>query len=211
MEKLTFKEIESLEDINMVLNKFEFSSGVRLPLEYAKNSRIVGVFLHNKLVASYMLVTGPDFRSLLFVPDETKASNPFFEHDSYEFMEVNGFWMSPALKSPIQQVTVWLHLIKDIFFSRKKYVLLMRNLHSRNMERFMGMANPKPLFQGAPYVVDGNYTHNQIQVSYTTRWKIVLNSHKYLVEYRNRLKRAAAFSDHRGLIKGLEQSEASLT
>lgn len=197
MEALTFKTVTEQSEIDIVLERIEGYSGVRLPISYVSQGRIVGAFLHNRLVACYILVTKPDFRSLMFVPNEIKSSSKFFKNDSYEMMEVNGLWISPALKTPALQVRVWLQLIKDIFLSKKKYVLLMRDSRTRSMERFFGMAAPVSLYSGPPMLMSGQRTHNEIQVSYTTRWNIVLNIHKYLRELRDRNRRAELYAKQR--------------
>lgn len=208
MEKITFKTIESVSDTALYLDKVENYTGVRLPLLYANNSKIVGVFLHDKLVAGYMLVTNPNFRSLRFVPDSIKQKESFFLKDQYEMMEVNGLWIGPTLKKPSLQMKVWINMVKDIFLCRKKYVLLMRDIRNKNMERFMSMANPTHLYEGSPLLMAGENTHNEIQVSYATRWNIVLNAHKYWLELRNRQRRAEQFEKQRDYARALKQSEA---
>ena len=127
MEKLVFKPLTTKEEIDTYLDKVEHYSGVRLPYSYALSCNIVGVFLQNRLAAGYMLVTKPTFRSLMFVPDEVKKEHSFFKNDDFEMMEVNGLWIGPSLKTPNLQLRVWSKLILDIFRSRKKFVLLMRN------------------------------------------------------------------------------------
>ena len=204
MEKLTFNEITESDAVENFLGKVENYNGVRLPQEYAHNSKIIGAYKSGKLVAGYMLVTRPGFRSLLFVPDKEKTNNPFFKNDQYEMMEVNGLWIGPALKTPTEQMRVWLQLIKDIFLCRKNFVLLMRDARNRNMERFMGMASPTEIYEGEPWTISGENTHNKIQVSYTTRWKIVLNSHKYIAELFDRRRRASAYTKQRGLAQHIE-------
>jgi len=194
MEKLKIKESTSAEEMKLVFDRVEDYSGVRLTEAYASQGKIVGFFLHNRLTACYMLITKPNFRSLLFVPDGTKKSSNFFENDPYEMMEVNGLWIGPSLKTPELQIRVWMELIKDIFMSRKKYVLLMRDKRNKSMERFMNMALPNNLYEGSPQPMSGEQTHDEIQVSFTTRWKIVLNIHKYLWELRNRKKRFEEFN-----------------
>lgn len=207
MEKLAFKTIETEDGMNLFLDKFQNYVGVRLPLVYARNSKIVGVFLKDKLVGGYMLVTKPGFRSLMFVPDSIKTSHNFFKHDAYEMMEVNGLWISPALKDPRQQMKVWFKLVRDIFACRKNYVLLLRDARNKIMERLLGMANPVALYEGAPFVTAGSTTHEKIQVSYTTRWSIILNSHKYWLELKNRQKRAEEFAKQRNLPGGLQPAQ----
>jgi hypothetical protein len=201
MDKIIFKTLNSKKETGLVLEKIEMYSGVRLPLNYAKDSKIVGAFLHNQLVASYMLVTKPNYRSVMFVPDETKESNTFFKKDQYDFMEVNGLWISPALKTPSLQVRIWMNLIKDIFFCKKKYILLMRNKKNRSMERFLNMANPSILFEGSPLKMAGQSTYDEIQVSFTSRWKILLNFHKYFMEFRNRQRRAENFATQQNYVE----------
>ncbi len=190
MDKLIFKTLVSNDEIDLVLNKVERYSGVRLPIVYAKNSKIVGVFLHNNLVACYMLVTRPGFRSIMFLPDNIRSSVELSSIDEFEMMEVNGLWIGPALKTPILQIRVWLQLVKDIFMCKKRFVLLMRDSRNSCMERFFDMANPRKLYSGQPFQSAENSTHASIEVSYTTRWKIVLNIHKYLRELADRQKRA---------------------
>ena len=131
---------------------------------------------------------------MLFVPDEVKRTNKFFKEDSFDMLEVNGLWISPALKTPYLQICVWARLIKDIFLSKRKFVLLMRSKRNKSMEKFLGMANPVLLYEGAPLPMAGEKTHELIQVSQTTRWNIVLNIPKYAMEFYRRLKRAEQFS-----------------
>lgn len=208
MEKLEFRTITSEKETELVLDKIESNLGVRLPTEYARNSQIVGVFLREQLSACYMLVTRPSFRSLLFVPDQAKRENKFFENDTFEMMEVNGLWIGPALKNPILQLKVWANLIKDIFLSKKRFVLLMQNSSNKCMERFMNMANPKELFQGEPMAMAGERTHKTIRVSYTTRWSIILNAPKYLNELYQRQQRADSFSRKQEYVRSLKQTES---
>ena len=198
MEKLKFKIINSAEDIDLFLDKVEGYTNVKLPHEYASRSKIVGVYSGKKLVAGYMIVTQPTFRSLLFVPDKTKSSHEFFRNEHFEMMEVNGLWIGPALKTPAQQLRVWFHLVADIFMSRKNYVLLMRDARNKTMDRFLSMAYPTKIYAGSPILMADQKTHDTIEVSYTTRWKIVLNFHKYYMELLRRQKRAALFAKTRG-------------
>lgn len=191
MDKLEFRTLEESDSIELYLTKVENYSGVRLPQSYARASIIVGVFLHDKLVAGYMLVTNGSFRSLMFVPDSLKRTEHFFATDSFEMMEVNGLWIGPALKTPLMQFRVWRRLILDIFRCRKRYVLLMHNSKNQNMKRFLQMANPTPLYGGSPQLMAGADTHQTIDVCFTTRWKILMNSHKYFIEFLQRQKRAS--------------------
>lgn len=194
MEKLEYKVIRTKKETELVLDKFENHAGIRLPLDYADKSKIIGVFLRGRLVSSYMLVSKPPFRSLLFVPNEFKKRNAFFKIGSNEMMEVNGLWIGPALKKPSTQLRVWMHLVRDIFGSRKRYVLLMQNSRNKNMERYMNMAKLTSIYKGAPSVKSGEQTHDSIKVSFTTRWSIVLNAHKYYLELRRREQRAQNFA-----------------
>lgn len=204
MEKLEYKIITTKKETELVLDKFENHSGIRLPLDYADKSKIVGVFLQSRLVASYMLVSKPYFRSLLFVPNEIIKRNAFFKIGSYEMMEVNGLWIGPALKKPSTQLRVWMHLVRDIFASRKRYVLLMQNSRNKNMERYMNMAKLTNIYKGSPSVKSGEQTHDSITVSFTTRWSIVLNAHKYLLELRRRQQRAKKFAKKQEHVRALK-------
>jgi len=194
MEKLNFRAIENMEETDFFLDKVENYTGVRLPLNYVKNSKIVGAFLHDRMVAGYILVTKPEFRSLLFVPDETKKSHSFFTNDPYEMMEVNGLWIGPSIKDPSLQFKVWINLIKDIFMSRKKYVLLMSNSTNKNIGYLHSLANPSLLYEGPPVLMAGDECYPKIKVSFTTRWNVVLNMHKYWMVIRNRQQRAKVFA-----------------
>lgn len=210
MEKLVFKPLTTKAQIDSYLDKVEHYSGVRLPYSYASNCNIVGVFLQDRLAAGYMLVTKPTFRSLMFVPDSVKKEHIFFNNDDFEMMEINGLWIGPALKTPNLQLRVWSRLILDIFKSRKKFILLMRNSRNKNMERFMGMADPESLYQGKPSLMVGENTHDEIEVSVTTRWKIILNSHKYIQEFMQRNKRVAEYSKAKSIPKITDQSPVNL-
>lgn len=200
MENLTFKTITSDSETKLFLDKVENYTNVRLPPNYTSNSRIVGAFLHDKLVAGYMIVTKPNFRSLLFVPDSTKKTHSFFSNDKYEMMEVNGLWIGPAIKTPNMQFKIWTKLAKDIFFSKKKYVLLMSNSRNKSIEHLHSLTNPEILYKGAPKLMNGHKTYSSIQVSFTTRWNIVFNFPKYLLELQRRKHRAEQFGVNRTYI-----------
>ncbi|MBT8147403.1 MAG: hypothetical protein KJN90_11155 [Gammaproteobacteria bacterium] len=190
MESLAFKEIEKEAEIEDFLNRFQGYVGVRLPIDYARRSKIIGAFQHGRMVAGYMLVLSAPFRSLLFVPDRTKQSHSFFSEDPFQMMEVNGLWISSRLRNPKLQLSVWFHLVSNIFLTKRKHVLLLRDSRNTAMRRLLGLANPRLLYEGSPTLMAGEQTHSSIQVSYTRRWSILLNSYKYWLELRQRQFRA---------------------
>lgn len=210
MDKLDFRTIVDKKTKEKVVEKIHSYTGVMLPESYVNQSRIVGVFLHDQMVAGYMLVTRPGFRSLLFVPDRTKQENELLSNSQSEFMEVNGLWISPALKKPSLQMRVWFNLVWDIFSCGKKYVLLMRNLNNKSMERFMAMSNPTSIYEGEPFVMAGQETHEKIEVSYTTRWSLVTNSYKYIAELARRNRKATNFARQNGVVKSLKGTYSNL-
>jgi hypothetical protein len=193
MVSLEFREIFEEAEIDLFLSRFKDYVGVKLPTDYAKNSKIIGAFLHERLVGGYMLVLFPPFRSQLFVPDRIKKSEKFFANSPYDMMEINGLWISSSLKDPKLQMSVWFRLVSDIFLSKKKYVLLLRDARNQTMGRLLGLAKPKVLYEGAPTVMAGDQTHSRIQLSYTSRWNIIVNSYKYWLELRHRQKRARSY------------------
>ncbi len=189
MAKITFDTLVEDQEIDKFLSMTEHHSGVRLPMAYAKNAKIVGAYINGHLAAGYMLVTKPDFRTLMFVPDRIKRTDPFFKKSSYEMLEVNGLWVGPAIKTPKLQLRFWSALIFDIFFARKKYLLLMSSLKNKPIQKLHNMANPAVLYEGAPYLASGQSSHSEIRVSYTTRWKLLLNFPRYLGEINSRNQR----------------------
>ena len=191
MGKLEFITMSKMNDINLFLEKVENYTGIRLPISYATNSKIVGVFSQEKLIAGYMLVTRPSFRSLMFVPDQIKENNSFFENDSYEMMEVNGLWISPAVKSPKDQFRIWMKLIRDVFLAKKKFLLLMSDVRNKNIEYIHSLTNPEYIYEGAPQLMAGEDTHKQVRVAYTTRWRAILNLPKYWMELKSREARVS--------------------
>jgi len=197
MEKMTFKTLTTDQEIDLFLDKIENYTSVRLSKVYANNSKIVGAFLHNKIVGGYMLVSKPQFRSLLFVPDSIKISNKFFKNDIYEMLEVNGVWLSTALKTPKMQYTFWMKLLLDIFLAKKKYLLLMSNLKNKNIGYLHSLSNPEILYEGSPSLMAGEKSHEMIRVGYTTRWRAVFNIPKYWLELKNRERRAKNFAKQR--------------
>lgn len=191
MDNLEIRTVEDNKGIELFIERVENYTGVRLPEPYVRNSKVVGVFSNEKMVGGYMVVTKPGFRSLLFVPDPVKKEHSFFQNDDYEMMEINGLWIGPGIKTPKAQFKVWMHLIKDIFFARKKYLLLMSSSNNKSIKRLHNMANPTILFEGTPQLLAGDNTHNDIRVSYTTRWKLVSNLPRYVSEMRNRERRVS--------------------
>ena len=207
MEKLAFTTITGEKDINLFLDKFQNYVGVRLPYDYAANSKIIGVYIKNKLVGGYMLVTKPGFRSLLFVPDAVKKSNPFFLKDQYEMMEVNGLWLGPQIKTARAQFSVWMRLMMDVINSRKNFILLMGDARNRNIEHIHGLTGPIALYEGAPFLFGDTTSHEKVRVSFTTRWKIIRNLPKYWMEYREREQRAKLLANHRNYSRNLKDVE----
>jgi hypothetical protein len=153
----------------------------------------VGVFLQNRLVGGYMLVSEPPFRSLLFVPDTVREKNSTLNSDPNDLLEINGLWLSSSLKSPELQLAVWFHLVANIFLCKKKSVLLLRNSQNQAMKRLMSLAKPELLYDGAPQIMAGESTHERIQVSVTSRWRILMLSYKYWFELKERQRRAESF------------------
>ena len=125
MEAMKFRTLTTDSEIEFFLTRFESYVGVKLPYDYAERSTFVAGFKGSEMVAGYMLVTKPEFRSLMFVPDDVKRSHEFFKYDPYDMMEINGLWMSASLKTAAEQFSVWLHLILSAFKCRKQYVMLM--------------------------------------------------------------------------------------
>jgi hypothetical protein len=204
MEKLTFREIETRIETELFIEKFQVSAGVRLPLDYVENSQIIGAFLHEKMVADYMIVTSPEYRSLIFVPDKVKNSNEFFKNSQNDMLEVNGLWISPAIKTPKQQFKVWFHMARNFITSRKKYVLLMSNSKNKNIKSLHGLINSVPLYEGSPNLMIGDESHQTIKVGYTTPWDCFACIPKYwiaVVQNRQRRLRLKMASRQRHLAR----------
>lgn len=190
MEKLAFREIETRNETELFIEKFRNSAGVRLPLNYVENSQTIGVFLHDKLVAGYMIVTKPGYRSLMFVPDEVKKSNKFFQSSQHDMLEVNGLWIGPSIKTPQQQFRVWFHMAMKVITSRKKYVLLMSNSKNKNIQALHGLIKSVPIYEGSPNLMVGDESHETIKVGFTTPWDCFACIPKYWVAVvKNRQRR----------------------
>ena len=202
MEKLTFREIETRIETELFIDKFHIAAGVKLPFDYVEKSKLVGAFLHEKMVAGYMIVTSPGYRSLMFVPDEIKNSNEFFKNNQNDMLEVNGLWLSPAIKTPKQQFKVWFHMAKNVVTSRKKYVLLMSNSKNKNIQSLHGLINSVPIYEGSPNLMIGDESHQTIKVGYTTPWDCFACIPKYwiaVVKNRQRRLRLKVLSKKRQL------------
>lgn len=189
MSKISFRPIIDNNELDKFLSMTEHYSGVRLPQAYAKNAKVVGAYIGSSLSGGYLLVTRPEFRALMFVPDKCKRTHAFFRNDDYEMMEVNALWVGHAFKTPTMQLRFWTHLVFDIFFTRKKYLLLMSNPKNKAIQSIHKMTNPTILYQGAPELMQGQTSHEEIRVSYTTRWNLLLNFPRYLREAGVRRRR----------------------
>lgn len=209
MGKIRFRSLTTEVEIQNYLNKFEGFVGVRLPYDYSMRSTIMGAFKGEDMVGGYMLVTRPEFRSLMFVPDAVKASHEFFRNDDFEMMEVNGVWMSAALKSAVDQYSIWINLIWDVFRARKKYVLLMADLRNGNVRNIHNLTNPRLLYEGPPMLMSGSTSHSTIRVSVTTRWQMLLNIPRYWMEYKSRERRFNKRARERAYTRALRQTEIS--
>ena len=189
MAKITFRTLTRASDLDTFVSMTEHHSGVRLPLSYAKQARVQGAFVNGHLAGGYMLVTRPEFRTLMFVPDSCKRTHEFFTNSPYEMMEVNALWVGPAFKTVQMQLRFWTQLVLDIFFSRKRYLLLMSNPKNKVIQNIHKMTGPTLLYQGAPQLAGGQESHQEIRVGYTTRWNLLLNYPLYLREAMARKKR----------------------
>ncbi len=207
MEAIKFKTLSKESEIDLYLSKFEGFVGVRLPHDYSLRSTIVGAFKGDDMIGGYMLVTKPQFRSLMFVPDQVKEQGRFFKNDQYEMMEVNGVWLSAAVKSAADQYRFWMKMILDIFMARKKYILLMADLRNANVRNIHGMTNPELLYEGPPMLMAGARSHSSIRVSYTTRWQMILNMPRYFMEYRSRERRSSRRLKEREYSRSLRQAQ----
>jgi hypothetical protein len=191
MEAITYRTLTTDAEIAVYMQRFGSHVKVKLPYDYIARSKVVGAFRGDNMVAGYMLVTKPSFRSLSFVPDEIKKSNKFFKNEEYEMMEVNALWIGAAVKSPSEQFAIWLHMLKDVFACRKKYVLLMADPRNSNICRIHGLMGKQELYDGPALQMAGMQTHDTITVGYATRWSLIFNMPKYIAEYRQRLRRSA--------------------
>jgi len=208
METIKFKTLSKESEIDMYLSKFEGFVGVRLPYDYSMRSTIVGAFKGDDMIGGYMLVTKPQFRSLMFVPDQVKQEGKFFKNDQYEMMEVNGVWISAAVKSASDQYRFWMKMLADVFMARKKYILLMADLRNANVRNIHSMTNPELLYEGPPMLMAGAQSHSTIRVSYTTRWQMILNMPRYFMEYRNRERRSSKRLKEREYSRSLRQAQS---
>jgi hypothetical protein len=78
MDKFTFRKISKRCEIGNFLSLATHHSGVRLPSAYAERATIYGAFVGDYLAGGYMLITKPDYRTLMFVPDKLKREHAFF-------------------------------------------------------------------------------------------------------------------------------------
>lgn len=208
MDAIKFKTLTTESEIEKYISKFEGFVGVRLPYDYTMRSRIIGVFKGDEMVGGYMLVTKPEFRSLMFVPDSVKRHHEFFKNDQFEMMEVNGVWISVSLKSAIDYFRIWIHMMWDVFMTKKNFVLLMADLRNGNVKNIHSLTNPELLYEGPPMLMAGGKSHSTIRVSYTTRWQMVLNIPRYWMEYKNREKRFNRRLKERAYSRELRQAES---
>ena len=189
MEAMKFRTLTNKSEIDFFLNRFESYVGVKLPYDYAERSTFVAGFKGEEMVGGYMLVTKPEFRSLMFVPDQVKREHEFFKNDKYDMMEINGVWMSASLKTAAEQFNIWFHLVLDAFKCRKQYVMLMANQRNINIRNIHSMTGAKDIYEGQPMLMAGDKSHSTIRVSYTTRWSLLLNVPRYWLESKSRERR----------------------
>ena len=189
MEAMKFRTLNTQNEIDFFLGRFESYVGVKLPYDYAERSTFVAAFKGEEMVGGYMLVTKPQFRSLMFVPDQVKRDHEFFKNDAYDMMEINGVWMSASLKTAAEQFNIWLHLVLDTFKCRKQYVMLMANQRNINIRHIHSMTGAKDIYEGQPMLMAGDKSHSTIRVSYTTRWSLLLNVPRYWMESKSRERR----------------------
>ncbi len=119
MAKLNFRKISEPYEIENFFTLATHHSGVRLPSAYAERATIYGAFIGDHLAGGYMLVTKPDYRTLMFVPDHCKREHAFFGNSAYEMMEINALWLGTRIKTPQMQLRFWTNLILTVFSVEK--------------------------------------------------------------------------------------------
>ena len=192
MGALVFKELRSAREVEAFLDRVENYTSVRLPDSYVAKSRIIGVYQGAKLVSGYMLITKPEFRSIEFLPDQVREEHNVLQKELNEFVEVNGMWIGPGVKSPREQFNIWLMLMRDVLLCRKKYLLLMSDKRNLTIKRIHSLTNPTILYEGPPRLFDGAESHKEIRVGYTTRLSVMENLPLYINEYKIREARASS-------------------
>lgn len=190
MEAIKFRTLETDQEIDFFINRFESYVGVKLPYDYSQRSEVIAGFKGSDMVCGYMLVTEPSYRSLMFIPDDVKNTHPFFKNDSYDMMEINGVWISASLKEISEHFRVWMRMVWDILKCRKQYILLMANKRNTNIRNVHAMTGATDLYEGEPMLMAGVNSHASIRVSYTTRWAFLMNLPRYWLEYKRRERRS---------------------
>ncbi|MCG8415412.1 MAG: hypothetical protein MI746_14435 [Pseudomonadales bacterium] len=201
MDKLNVRTLSTSEELEHYTEVVRSYSGVKLPKRYVANSKVVGFFLHEKLVAGYMLVTKPEFRSLMFIPDEVKSSHDFFKNDKFEMMEVNGLWVGSSVRNPKHRMQIWTKLVLDIFFCRKKYLLLMSNSKNKVVQSMHSYLKPTELYEGAPMLMAGDATHEKVRITFANRWQCLLNLPRFWSDMKSRERRLSALFKQRLLAR----------
>lgn len=151
------------------------------PLLWATLFYLTGFYLYSARQEETSFLQGKHSNDypLMFVPDKLKREHAFFRNSEYEMIEINALWLGPRFKTPQMQLRFWTSLIMNIFFCRKKYLLLLSNTKNKTI-----------LYEGPPQLAGAQFTHQSIRVGYTTRWSILLHFPRYIREICDRKRRS---------------------
>lgn len=165
---LIYKEITDSEILLVYLNNFTKLVGITVPQEYFAANKVIGCFNKlGKLLGGYTIVISSPLRGYAILPQDVKANSPFLKQVSEkEMVEVNGLWVSKDINSLYHRAGFWVQLAKDVYRTRRKYLLLWYNKDIAYLHKLYQLAAPFTLYQGPAISNNGIQSHKNIYIGY---------------------------------------------
>lgn len=170
-----FRLLHEQRDLLQYINYTEAHLGVRFPLEYLRQGRVMGFFDKNhKLAGGYSLILKGPFRVLESLPETIKTAHPILSKiKESSICEITGLWLSPELKYNNTSLHLWLRFYRNILFLRKKYFVYAYTFGKRSLGRLYSNMRPYIIFQGKTKLLPGMHQPEFESVELTTWGRII--------------------------------------
>ena len=182
------------------VNQFSISCqrwmGVRFPLSYLAQNRVIGFFTHeNELVGGFALITQPPFRVMQSLPQTAQHKITELGYTQDSLFEITGLWLHPEHKSRIANLLFYLTIYKEVLFIRRPYFIYAYSSSKPKLGQIYSVAQPITIYEGPTSLLPGmtEVDDEVIQIGSVAALNTVWRSNPKFLLNRLRRQRSASF------------------